>query len=60
MCTHVIAHEHSVHTRRPEEGVEPFAAGVLASCATGILGAALSSFARAASVLNRWPSIQSL
>lgn len=60
MCTHVISRVGSVHPRRPEEGVEPPAAGVLASCGTGILGAELCSFARAASVLDRWPSLQSL
>lgn len=60
MCTHVIAGARSVHPRGPEEGVEPPAAGGLASCATGILGAELSSFARAYSVLNGWPSLQSL
>lgn len=60
MCTHVIARVCSVHPRRPEEGVEPPADGVLACCGTGIFGAELSSFARAASVLNRRPSLQSL
>lgn len=60
MCTHVIAGARSVHPRRPEEGVEAPAAGVLASSGIGILGAGLSSFARAYSVLNGWPSLQFL
>lgn len=60
MCTHMMARVCSVHPRRPEEGVGPPAAGVLDSCGTGILGAELSSFARAVSVLNRRPSLQSL